>query len=68
MTDTIPLRPCPWCGTEERQGLVALCERFDPVHIAYIHCEKCGARGPSEYHDNEAAALRDACNAWNKRA
>jgi uncharacterized Zn finger protein len=65
MSDTIPLRPCPWCGPAHQHRVVALLDRFDGGHIAYVHCERCGAGGPSEYHETEAVALREACNAWN---
>lgn len=68
MTDTIALRPCPWCGPVYQSRLVALSDRFDGGYVAHIHCERCGAGGPSQYDESEEDAIRYACNAWNGRA
>ena len=60
------LRPCPFCARKEP---IDLWDRFDAGHIAHLHCEKCGADGPSIYSETSADdAIRRARFAWNRRA
>ena len=59
------LEPCPFCGARRT---VELWDRFDAGHIAYLHCEGCGANGPSVYSESGAeAALVGARKGWNGR-
>lgn len=61
------LQPCPFCLTADER-LIELWDVFDAGHIAHIHCEKCGCRGPSVYSDHSAdAALTHARRMWNQR-
>lgn len=63
-----PLKPCPFCLTEGDR-LIELWDTFDAGHIAHIHCEHCGADGPSVYGEMGAAAtLARARSMWNGRA
>lgn len=63
-----PLKPCPFCLTEGEK-LIELWDRFDAGHIAHIHCEHCGADGPSIYSEQSAnAAIMRARFWWNGRA
>ena len=58
-------RPCPFCG-EHRA--VELWDLFDAGHIAHLHCEKCGADGPSIYSEKGASdAIRRSRQAWEVR-
>lgn len=60
-----PLKPCPFCF---RSATVELWDTFDAGHIAYLHCESCGARGPSFYSKRgHEDALRMAREAWGRR-
>lgn len=62
------LKPCPFCLTEGER-LIELWDTFDAGHVAHIHCEKCGAFGPSVYSEEGAKiALARARWAWNGRA
>lgn len=63
-----PLKPCPFCGNDDGDRLVELWEPFDDGHVAHVHCEKCGAGGPSEYSALAVAALTLARAKWNARA
>ena len=61
-----PLKPCPFCGA---QRAVELWSDFDAGHVAYIHCEGCGADGPSIYGEHGAdVATQRARWAWNGRS
>ena len=62
------LRPCPWCHNVE-PGLLDLWGDFDAGHIARVHCERCGADGPSVYNEQGAGeAIKQARIRWNARA
>ena len=63
-----PLKPCPFCLTEGAK-LIELWNSFDAGHIAHIHCEHCGADGPSVYGESGAApTIARARSMWNGRA
>lgn len=63
-TDT--LKPCPFCGASRT---VELWVNFDAGHIAHIHCEGCGADGPSIYSEHGAqTAIKRARFGWNGRS
>lgn len=58
------LKPCPFCGTAGER-LIDLWDKFDAGHIAHVHCEKCGADGPSIYSEQDAdTAIKRARWAW----
>jgi len=60
------LLPCPFCG---KSRAIDLWDRFDAGHIAHMHCEGCGADGPSIYSERGADdAIRSARIGWNTRA
>ena len=60
------LKPCPFCGASRH---VELWDAFDSGTIAHVHCEKCGADGPSIYSDyNAETAIKRARWAWNGRS
>lgn len=62
-----PLKPCPFCSTEGAK-LIELWDNFDAGHIAHIHCERCGADGPSVYGEMGAApTIAQARAMWNGR-
>ena len=45
-----------------------LWEYFDAGTIAYVHCSKCGTKGPSMYREKSAhTAIEAAREAWNTR-
>ena len=61
------LKPCPFCG-HSGEWLTELWDRFDAGHIAHVHCQKCGADGPSMYGEVSAQATVDAARAaWQLR-
>ena len=64
-----PLKPCPFCLTEGAK-LIELWDLFDAGIVAHIHCEHCGADGPSIYCEvgGVDAALFRARSMWNGRA
>jgi hypothetical protein len=64
-----PLKPCPFCLTEGAK-LIELWDLFDAGIVAHIHCEHCGADGPSIYSEvgGVDAALFRARSMWNGRA
>lgn len=63
-----PLKPCPFCLTEGTK-LIELWDNFDAGHIAHIHCEHCGADGPSVYGEMGAEpTIARARSMWNGRA
>jgi hypothetical protein len=63
-----PLKPCPFCLTEGAK-LIELWDTFDAGHIAHIHCEHCGADGPSVYGEMGAnPTIMRARSMWNGRA
>ena len=64
-----PLKPCPFCLTEGAK-LIELWDLFDAGIVAHIHCEHCGADGPSIYCEvgGVDAALALARSVWNGRA
>jgi hypothetical protein len=64
-----PLKPCPFCLTEGAK-LIELWDLFDAGIVAHIHCEHCGADGPSIYCEvgGVDAALARARSMWNGRA
>ena len=58
------LKPCPLCKASD-----AFVERAD-FSSAYVFCNECGAKGPTEYSDDdneEVPGERAARRAWNKR-
>lgn len=58
------LKPCPFCGKRD-----AFVERAD-FSSAYVFCNACSAKGPSEYQESdyeETPGERAAIRAWNKR-
>jgi hypothetical protein len=59
--------PCPFCNSTQ---LAELSDRFDGGRLAWVHCETCGADGPSIYADSrepEIHALEGkAMHAWAK--
>ena len=63
-----PVKPCPFCG-----GPARLVSHESPEATNYgyeVHCDKCGAMGPSadcEWDGNSEHAKRDAIEAWNRR-
>lgn len=63
-----PVKPCPFCGGPAR--LVSH-ESSEVTNYWYeVHCDKCGAMGPSadcEWDGNSEHAKRDAIEAWNRR-
>lgn len=63
-----PLKPCPFCLTEGAK-LIELWDLFDAGIVAHIHCEHCGADGPSIYCEvgGADAALFRARSMWNGR-
>lgn len=63
----VPLSPCPFCGTEGGR-LVEVCETIADGHVAHIHCEHCGADGPSVYSQRgpDPTAMRAQAR-WNAR-
>ena len=65
-----PLKPCPFCLTEGDDRLIELWDLFDAGIVAHIHCEHCGADGPSIYCEvgGVDAALFRARSMWNGRA
>ena len=59
------LKPCPFCAAERT---VEICAPFEAGHIAHLHCEACGADGPSIFSDLGAqAATNGARAAWGRR-
>ena len=59
-------KPCPFCGASRT---VELWSRFDAGHIAHLHCEGCGANGPSLYSEHSAeVAIKLARYSWNGRS
>ena len=63
-----PLKPCPFCLTEGAK-LIELWDLFDAGIVAHIHCEHCGADGPSVYSEMGAtAAILRSRSMWNGRA
>jgi hypothetical protein len=59
------MKPCPWCGTCG-QSLFELWDAFDGGYIAYVHCSRCGANGPSCYSEPRAdEAIAQAWRRWN---
>jgi hypothetical protein len=62
------LKPCPFCLAEGSR-LIELWDSFDAGVIAHIHCEHCGADGPSVYGEMGAAGtIMRARAMWNARA
>lgn len=60
------LKRCPFCGAGKH---VELWDRFDGGYIAHVHCESCGADGPSIYSEFSAdVALKRARWSWNGRS
>jgi hypothetical protein len=60
-----PLKPCPFCAAER---IVELWVRFDAGHVSHLHCEACGADGPSIYSEyGPKIAMARARAAWNGR-
>ena len=62
------LKPCPFCLTEGAK-LIELWDLFDAGIVAHIHCEHCGADGPSIYCevggvDAALARARSAAACW----
>ena len=63
----IHLSRCPFCNAGEDR-LVDLWNSFDAGHIAHVHCEQCGADGPSIYQESPLSDLLiKARKAWNRR-
>lgn len=62
------LKPCPFCGEDNK--LVADYEGFDSSgsHYASIHCENCGANSSGGIGDSKESALAAASIEWNDRA
>jgi Lar family restriction alleviation protein len=63
------MKPCPFCGYLQP---IELFDVFDAGHIAHLHCERCGADGPSVYvYGMDRASLDEALSrarrAWDKR-
>jgi Lar family restriction alleviation protein len=62
MTDTVTLKPCPFCGGND---VTPVCV-YHPNGYA-IGCPKCRAKGPT-YKASRASDLpADAITAWNTR-
>lgn len=65
------MKPCPFCLSTR---VIELWDKFDAGHIAWIYCEKCGARGPSCYSEvcrrgmsSADTAITEARAAWDRR-
>ncbi len=59
------LKPCPFCGTSD-----SFVERAD-FSSAYVFCNHCSAKGPTECQESDEEEIPGAdaaARAWNKRA
>jgi Lar family restriction alleviation protein len=66
------LKPCPFCGTDD--AILVKGKQPDgnvSYEIAFVECNTCGCRTDSYITDGYMGVkntVRDAINAWNKRA
>ena len=61
------LKPCPW-PTCRKDAAIALWDRLDDdLWAAHIHCQACGAGGPSMSAESAQQAVDAAAAAWNTR-
>lgn len=65
------MKPCPFCGCQDKdERLMDLWDRLDIGHVAFVHCTRCGTRGPSVYREGPRsadAAIAAARVEWDKR-
>ena len=69
------LKPCPFCGSEVNLDKSPLWNGSHGYHGCYeflIRCKKCGCNITLPKNDtvyrSEETAMKNAINAWNKRA
>lgn len=65
MDGGVMVKPCPFCG---RRHVMRLTEPFDSGFCGWVHCPRCGARGPEEWRQGEEDARAAGEAAWHRRA
>lgn len=67
MTDTIELKPCPFCGGADLRGPTS-CQIEANAYIACIECNSCDAVVSSSYSEpSEDEAAEQVVRIWNRR-
>jgi Lar family restriction alleviation protein len=61
---TETLKPCPFCGSNDR---LRLYEPFEPSdELVVVTCDQCNANGPY-YGENDSQSEAEAVALWNRR-
>lgn len=55
------LKPCPFCGNDYFTGILS------DERSVYIHCWRCGARGPAAPYEKDDCIREQLVKWWNIR-
>ena len=66
------LKPCPFCGDEDRWLKITITDREDRTECRFtakVECLRCSARnGTHGFHWTDKEAKEEAIKQWNRRA